>query len=806
MKRPIAALGLALAVALVVWRTAARSTPSAPAQRASSATAAIAKRRTDLRQTLRAELRGHVTSDGTPIAGAHVCAHAPSIGELGRDATCTETDATGSYVLAGLYAADYGISAVAPGMKPATEHRHLVANARETVDLALATGGVELAGTVSDIAGGPIAHAQIRADDVVVEADDRGMFSLWVAPDDVSIEATADGYAPASWSGRPPDRADLRLFPESSLAGTVVGADGAPVAGASVSIAGIDWHQPSVDTSSDDDGAFRADRLAPGRYTITVRTPNGYGTSDESILVAMADHTDGVVITLAKAFHIAGTLVTEDGGPCTSGGLHVIDDDHARTLDATADNDGEIEVDGVLPGTYRVLATCSDYVTNDSATIEIRDHDVTGQLWKLEAGATLRGKITMRDGAPIGGAEIQVHGPAWTSTTSATDGSYALKGLTAGSYSIQGSTPHASTAANDYVDVGERETVEHDLVMDTASAIRGVVVDTHGAPVAGANVHLRDGSSTRTSADGSFVLEQVTPGEHELAVEIGDHYFVRSTVDGDTPTLATVTVTVALGEIQTTRLVIEREAATVAGVVRDGTGAPMRDVVVELADSSDNAAAPPVLTGDDGRFRFAATQGASYHLHASAAGRGERLLDVKPGDPVEVMLESAAITGIVEGAPGELSITLSGPLSRTESFFHTGGRFALHDLRSGRYHLTFDSESGHTELDVDDSPAPLDITLEPVFTLSGQLVHASHAPIVGVHVQMSMNGQRIQDGEGALTDPTGHFIVRRARKGTAELRLIGGDVGNRWLEQEITGPQLDLVLDDTPAIDEDSRE
>jgi protocatechuate 3,4-dioxygenase beta subunit len=816
VKRPIAAGMVALAVAIVVWRTAARSATSAPAMRAAAASAATTKRKPDPRSAARATITGHVTIAKKPAADAHVCATASGLGDLARDAICVDTDATGAYSLGELYTADYNIAANARGARPVSIHQHLDAGAHASVDLALAAGGVELSGVVSDISGGPIAHAQVRVDDAIVESNDQGQFSLWLDPDtDVSLSATADGYAPASWNGHPPDRAEVRMEPESSLAGTVLAADGTPVADAKVEVEGVDWHLPSVSTTSGDDGTFHAERLAPGRYTVTVRTPSGYGTSDGSVLVQMAEHADGVIVTLVPSAHIEAKILVADGKPCTDGGwVRIVDDDHARTLDGSTDETGALEIDGVLPGTYRIHVTCSGYINKDVDPIVVGKQDVTGLVWKLEAGSTVRGHIRLHDGTPVAGAEVRLQGDSWGNATSAADGSYSIAGLTAGSYSANVSSTHAVLPAAVAIDIEERTTIDQDFELDAAGKIKGVVVDGNGRPVAGANVQLRDTyACAHTAADGSFELEPVVAGEHYLAVQVSDVHITRPG-DGDDaePDESLATITVAAGETATTRIVIDVEPATVTGVVVDGNGAPVRDVVVELLDSND-VSPPPVLTGDDGAFKFPAVKGAHYRVHASSAGRGEKMIDAEPGEPLRIQLEGGSLVGIVEGAPAELSITLSGTMYRTETFFHTGGRFALEDLRPGHYSISIDSEAGHVDLehDVVDGPAePLDVTLDPVFTLTGRVVKGDNrAPVEGAHVQLRLGSTRLpDDSDGALTDAGGHFTIRRAHRGAAEVRVTPPGDSNRWMEASVSGPELDdlVIPDDQPVQYDDESE
>ena len=798
MKRAIAAGLVALAVALVVWRSAARSATRPRAGSGSAAAGTSAKRKHDPRGDARAQVTGRVTAAGKPVAHAHVCADASS--EIARDAVCVDSDDKGGYELDDLLATDYRLHAGARGYKPAAEKLHLAAGAHQTQDLALPSGGVELKGTVADIAGGPISHAQLRAGDALGETDDDGAFSLWVDAGSTYLEVTADGYAPASWNGTAPDRADVKLSPESSLSGTVVLASGEPLADATVEISGTDWRMPTLDVTSGDDGSFHADRLAPGRYTITVRAPHAYGASDGSVLVALAEHTDGVVISVVPAFEVTGTVTTDAGTPC-DGSVRFYDEEHARTLDAYG-SDGEIELGGVLPGTYKVTASCTGYLSREAGEITIANKDVHG-TWSVEAGATAHGTVTMRDGSPAEGVEVRFQGPSWGSATTKADGTYTVNGLAPGSYTIVASSTQGMQTEQQTIEVSGKDAVQRDLVLDPGATIKGILVDARGAPVTGAYVRLRDvNGGAQSGNDGTFTIGPVLPGDHQLVAELGDRYLRRPGQPEDPEGSPDIVgqVSCEAKATCTVRLVVEVENADIRGTVVDANGTPLRDVVVELQSSS-NDASPSQLTGDTGAFRFPAIRGARYRLRATSAGRGEANLDVEPGEPVTVKLQELEIAGIVRGAPDELTITVSGQMYRTASFFRTGGKFAIHDLVPGRYNVTFDAPTGHyeTSVDLSDGAAdPLDITLDAVFTLTGRIVDGSHNPLAGAKVQLRIGNHTMpDDGDGALTDGNGMFTIKRASPGTASVRVTPETGQTLWLEATVTGPTLaaDIVAE-----------
>ena len=129
-------------------------------------------------------------------------------------------------------------------------------------------------------------------------------------------------------------------------------------------------------------------------------------------------------------------------------------------------------------------------------------------------------------------------------------------------------------------------------------SIRGSIRDALGQPVAGALVEIdAAGRSSNTTADGSFVLDDLAPGIHVLSVTKDGYVprYVRFAVDTDQREGATVD----LGTIVLTTL---REGAagliTAVGTITDSeTGAPVASVAVGLNGTV------VAVTDDRGQFR-----------------------------------------------------------------------------------------------------------------------------------------------------------------------------------------------------------
>lgn len=423
--------------------------------------------RPDPRMLARGALAGTVTDETrAPIADAQVCAQGESYEldpELLREPTCTTTDRQGAFELTGLYPARYTIGASARRFLPAVHHPggdrrevavQLDAGEREPgIDIALRAGGVELTGVVADLTGGPIAGARVTtgffnlADGASAPALARtaadGTFSLWVPPGTIWVSAAADGYADATKPVKAPGRIELLLTPSASLGGIVVdAASGSPVEGALVETSSDQADVPP--TFTDARGAFRLTRLVPARYTTIARTDRGYGRAEGSTLVGLGQHVDGVIVRLFPATRVEGKVIgSSNQRPCRRPRVLLADEDTDHYLALHGEPDGTVWADGVLPGTYTVTVDCRGYLSRARyAPVVVAAEPVSGLVWEVDPGATIRGRVLTRTGAPVVDARV---------TTDATNGDGYLDasggdGATSSPASRPGPTASMSTA------------------------------------------------------------------------------------------------------------------------------------------------------------------------------------------------------------------------------------------------------------------------------------------------------------------------------------------------------------------------
>lgn len=828
----------------------------------------VTQPRPDPSRVQRGSIAGRITADDTrqPIAGARVCARGASrdyASEVMREPTCAQTDATGAYAIGNLLPAQYEVSAAARpyrpemfhpgGSKKVTSFPLRAGEAKTGVDLAMRGGGVEITGTVSDLTGGPIAKARVWTERpyVATESDDKGQFTLWVKKGQNGVTAAADGYSDSEEYVYAPGKVEILLTPESSLSGTVVdGTSNQPVEGARVTLG--DWSEADT-TFSDAAGKFRIPRISPGRPSVTARTDRGYGRTEGSVLVGLGQHVEGVVVKLYPAARLEATIVIAGSDPkkvCEHPRASLREEAAQRWVTLRAEPDGVLWAEGVLPGEYKPSISCDGYQTRDRYdAIVVADAPVTGIVWEVDAGAVIKGRVLAKSGEPVEDADVWARSTGgsarakvgWGGDDSGRDGSYELTGLKPGGYRIEVSSTKGVAPKDGYkAEVAAGGITSLDLVLEDVGTLSGTVVDEKGVPVGGIEISTRLltaggrggwGGDHSTDDAGNFTIEGLRPGDYRVLAQRGWSDTLRKPGTTDDAKQGE-RVTVRPGQVATVKLVVESQSGTIKGTVVDIDGQPVSDAFVSAARESDAAGAQrtnvqdtrwswmdkPVLTGTDGAFTLAKLSPGTYTLRAFRKGGGEAIAEhIEVGGTAKLQIKP---TGSIEGtatgpgsagAPIELSISMTDPATgfwRSEDYYRTDGRFAIHDLPKGHFKLTAESAGITKQIELDlaegERKTGVAIQLEALITLTGKVVDAqTQKPVPGVHMSASN-----ADGEGGfsfsstdeenVSDETGAFTIKRAPKGRVMLRGIPKD----WRDSEYSMLSVTrAVPGDGPVVD-----
>jgi len=848
-----AALATAIAAALVAaaYVRCHRATHVAPA----TATRGRA-RLAELRHQPPGSISGSVTTAGAPVPSATVCAR-PA-----REATrpvCTATDVRGAYTFDELPPAAYVVWASAlrlaggPWRGPAPafdDHLWLGAGEHRTgVDLVLLAGAALVRGTVHDVRGHAIAGAVIHvgADSrsppvYTTRSDPDGAFVAWAMPGEIYVVTSAEHHVDdESHATAPTDQLEITLTPEAVLGGIVVEAGThRPLEDATASVNG-------TTTRTDAGGRFQIAKLPPGRYKPTATSVGGYGETAESVLLGLGQTIDDLVIEIYPVAVVVGRVVIDDGAgarPCPpdQGEVSLNRYGSSAFYRSRTTSDGDILLEGVVPGAYQVTAACDRFVSQvPYPDLIVGNSDVEDLLWKVHPGARIAGHVASRTGAPIAGAAVNLmskNGVSFATATSGKDGAFLAEGLAPGAtevFAYAAGYPR-STPASVIAALGATATI--DLVLATGGSITGEVVDEAGTPAAAVVVEASgpDSGSERTDARGQFTIDALAAGSYEVTVRSAwgepSH---RPGQPGAHPASATVT-----GDHSThVHLVAESTPGTITGTVTDAAQAPISDAYVTAAREDDAAADgdtpgylargtwhdPAVLTTQGGSFRLTGLPHGRFAIRAYREGGPDVIVThVSLGDhPHLTIRPSGVLAGVVVPSSAATSIddiTIAAidkarEISREERLFHTGGRFALRDLPAGTYRITVDGDPRSTiriTLAEGERREDLRLVAQPRFTIRGRLVSTGGKPLAGWRVEAPrLESNETSDGrtivvttsEVAITTADGRFLLHDLPSGPTTI-----SAGSPTRDPDAPLPQLrevtlqgatDVDLGDVPV-------
>lgn len=504
------------------------------------------------------------------------------------------------------------------------------------------------------------------------------------------------GGAVPAWVGGTYDAAESDDLGEhalgraDALAGRVVSATGAPIAGATVTIvpgAGGPAADPEVSpaprtVATGADGTFRsAEASAEGNRLVVVA--RSYGT------VSLANVRAGALahpIALGLGALVSGIVVRADGRTPAPGALVRFEEGSLETPWVEAGVDGRFQMTDLPARAGQVVAEGGAAGLGQAATGPLpppRGHLVTVVLGPPPS---LEGLVLdRRTRAPVARARITVEDGTRTRTARAgPDGRYVVRGLLPQrAYRVRADEPRYTPYVRDRVLLATAETLRLDLPLALGASLSGRVIDEQGKPVAAALGRLLPAGGGgfdrlrslraavrlvfRSAADGTFKATRLPPGEEQRLVVVHPD-FEASTTGG---------LSLAPGQARTVTVTLRRGLA-IAGRVRDEAGRPVAGADVQMGGGGGfrgrfgpggggtggvgftvlAGARPEATTGADGRFEVKGLGAGTYSLTVSRDGFAEQRLDrvtvdAEHHDAVEVTLSAgAAIRGIVSRRDG----------------------------------------------------------------------------------------------------------------------------------------------------------
>jgi hypothetical protein len=439
----------------------------------------------------------------------------------------------------------------------------------------------------------------------------------------------------------------------AELSGTVLDADGAPVAGA-IAVA-YDQRLQYVYGYTDPDGRFDLVDVPPNWYRVRILPPMADNLVEAwaggGLLVCPSDVFDvreadaaGIDFALHPGGVVRGRLVSTEGTPVVDALLVARGTDSALNVQsrtATTDADGAWALSGLPslddgPSGWRVevqvdhwprqyLGQVYEEALGDVLEVAPGDELDVGEAVLL-AGISVGGSVTGPNG-PVDGGEAHVYSPSQVVDTPIDSGRYLAYGLPPGDVlswaTVDGLAmtyyPDADRPG-DRVSIPDEGSVYYDLdlTLPTEALLAGRLLggdaDLGGVTVLAYNDDRTVGIGASVGSDGTFDVHQLHAGDYTLYVYAQDEGFVNDFVrddDGD-PTVFHVEAGIA------ERVGVELPlGAAVSGVVTDATDGAVVYGATVVAERSDGTVLRAVDTLRDGSFVVAGLPAGSWRLRVS---------------------------------------------------------------------------------------------------------------------------------------------------------------------------------------------
>ncbi|MDR2999328.1 MAG: carboxypeptidase regulatory-like domain-containing protein [Microbacterium sp.] len=338
-------------------------------------------------------------------------------------------------------------------------------------------------------------------------------------------------------------------------------------------------------------------------------------------------------------------------------------------------------------------------------------------------------------GAPVAGVAVRlidVNGVVIGETTTGADGAYDFPAAVAtAGYTVEIDPPAGkiSDESSRAVDLTDADGVADFSVRDIVPvAVSGTVRDAGGEPIAGAIITLDDGTTVRTRADGSYLIDDVPVGPHTLTVTAPDGYTVITSPPPFTVPEGTET------PITDQDFVLQAQPTLSGAVTAAGTG--VGGVVVTAEGPGGSLS---TVTAADGTYSFPGLDAGSYTVRVEApegyivSGVASRAETVASDDITDVdfalarLGEVAGTVTTTDAAPQPgTTLRITGPQGTRTTTTDAGGAYGLGDLPPGEYAIEIVLPDGFASA----SPTSRTITI----TDAGELVEGQDFVLTPVEV------------------------------------------------------------------------
>lgn len=538
-------------------------------------------------------------------------------------------------------------------------------------------------------------------------SDDSGLFRVEdVPPGALQARASAPGFQTASLAnlevraGQDLKGVEIVLAEGAAVEGRVLSPSGRPVAGAIVAVQEGDrdfFSVPSSAASTDGDGRYRLDGVAPGARTVHA-SQEGYRRTVRDLEVRPGENT--LDLTLEGGAEVRGRVVDEGGAPVP--GARVSLREGWRSWDlprGVSGADGSFTLTSVADGTYHLLAEKEGYARNEEGQeVTVAGSSVGGVEVKLGRGGAVAGQLLGLDFTDL--AQVRVFSEGGGSRTGMVrpDGSYRVENLSPGRRRIVAALPGGTRQAEGEVDL-EPGVSEARLDLDFGGGVTltGRVL-RNGEPLSSAMVSLGGPGGGRwgqTDHEGRFRFEGLEEGSYELAVTTGGgtRHQEKVEVAEDRDVLIDLRTVAVSGRVTDSADRSPIAGAAVVLLPREGGGEAGRFFPVET--STDSRGVFRLLDVAEGAWKLRASQ------EGYATAEEEVQVEAAPVDGVELALQATEGVTLEVTLPNgrpplEVRSAVLDPSGRMVSsgrhVVREGGRVRISSVAPGSWELVLDAD------------------------------------------------------------------------------------------------------------------
>lgn len=593
---------------------------------------------------------------------------------------------------------------------------------------------------------------------------------------------------------------------------------------------GVSWFQEFGGTSADD-GTFAILGIQPGTLELTAQRDQYLPFETE-----LGDHADraridGVEIVLGRGLTIAGKVVWPNGEGADEARVRIERDVQGRRFNdqptvVKTETDGSFAVSGFDAGAYQLLAECARPEPAHKETTEERRErkrmKLVAQLEQVQAGN--HNVVLMLDtGQSLAGTVVDDQGNAVESfsvhfqrmDSSAGFGSstrrrfkdpggrFTLEGLGAGHWVVQASSRDHAPGPEVRIELPD-DTDEIQLRVQRGVKITGRVTDSAGQPIEDAHVranlqqqrslprHAWSHSETRTAADGTYTLDELSPGPLLLACSAPGYAQKGAEALNLSP-----------GEQRTDMLTILQSGGRILGSLDPSALAELKDQNV----FAENERGYWKFTTTDTRGRFEFTEvppGKTTVNWEHSHGSYRQEVDVPEGGTVEIVLGQTKKGGtrifgrVTRGDIGvaDIRVEVAAMTGATRTLTDAAGNYELYMHKLGTCTLSVWAGSVGTSrtIEVGDSEQRVDFALG-AGVIQGHVLAPDGSPAVDLLLNLGPT-EGTTDQASLESDDDGAFRFEGLSPGTYTLSA------QSWRAytgvQPYASPRMTLVLGETP--------